>query len=488
MRSRLSELPRSVLVSVFSVLTMGPLVLLAYFSVSLSSDAVRQRVRESLQVEATIAALYVRQEMQGLAEVTQSFARRPVLVRALRGGPRRYDAAAIRRNLVEISRVRPGIGTAFVARPDGRLVDIVPPTPSIVGKDFSFRDWYRGVTRSGAPYVSEAYQTQASNRANVVGVAAPVRDFASGGRAGERLAILVLAYRLDTIQSVVSRFAQGQELGLTITDQRGTVLAAPGLAPGAPLATLARDSLIAAALAGRSGVGERRRHDRESVLAWAPVPELGWTVLAEVPASRAFAGVATLRRTVLSIAAVLALVLLAGIWLLNITLRSRQQAQDEVRHLARTDTLTSLPNRRAWDEALPRELARARRDGLPVSVGMIDLDYFKAFNDSYGHQAGDELLADAATAWTAQMRTTDLLARYGGEEFVIVLPNCAQDDAHRVLERIRDRVPEGQTCSIGFACWDGEESGEHLVARADAGLYRAMREGRHRMVSASAAS
>lgn len=101
---------------------------------------------------------------------------------------------------------------------------------------------------------------------------------------------------------------------------------------------------------------------------------------------------------------------------------------------------------------------------------MIDLDYFKAFNDSYGHQAGDELLADAATAWTAQMRTTDLLARYGGEEFVIVLPNCAQDDAPRVLERIRDRVPEGQTCSIGFACWDGEESAERLVARADVGF------------------
>lgn len=86
------------------------------------------------------------------------------------------------------------------------------------------------------------------------------------------------------------------------------------------------------------------------------------------------------------------------------------------------------------------------------------------------------------------MRTTDLLARYGGEEFVIVLPNCAQDDAPRVLERILDRVPEGQTCSIGFACWDGEESAERLVARADAALYRAKREGRDRIMSASATS
>jgi len=114
MRSRLTELPRSVLVGVFALLSVGPLALLTYFSVTLSSDAVRHRVRESLSVEASIAAQYVRQELRGLAEVDQSFARRPVIVHALQRGPRHYDRATIRRNLVELSHVRPGIGTAFL--------------------------------------------------------------------------------------------------------------------------------------------------------------------------------------------------------------------------------------------------------------------------------------------------------------------------------------------------------------------------------------
>jgi len=484
MRLRLSELPRPAVVGVFALFTMGPLALLTYFSVALSSDAVRNRVRDSLGVEASIAALYVRQEMQGLAEVTESFARRPVVVRALQRGPRHYDLATVRRNLTEVSQVRPGIGTAFLAWADGRLVDIVPPTPSIIGKDFSFRDWYVGVKRSGGPYVSEAYQTQAANRANVVGVAAMVRTLPGSGRRGRPLAVLVLAYRLDRIQATVSRFAQRQGLGLTITDQRGTVLAAPGLPTGSPLATIADDPLIAAALNGRSGVGEHLRKGRDTVVAWSPVPGLGWTVLTESPVSRAFADVSRLRRTVLIIAVGLALVLLAGIGLLNMTLRLRQRAQEEVQQMASTDALTSLLNRRAWNEALPRELARAKRDNAPLTLGMIDLDKFKAFNDTHGHQAGDELLANVATAWSACLRETDLLARYGGEEFIVALPNCTPDAAAVVFARICACVPREQTCSIGVASWDGQETPAHLVSRADAVLYEAKRAGRDRILAA----
>ena len=120
------------------MLSVGPLALLTYFSVTLSSDAVRHRVRESLSVEASIAAQYVRQELRGLAEVDQSFARRPVIVHALQRGPRHYDRATIRRNLVELSHVRPGIGTACLARLDGRLVDIVPRTRRSSGRTSRF--------------------------------------------------------------------------------------------------------------------------------------------------------------------------------------------------------------------------------------------------------------------------------------------------------------------------------------------------------------
>jgi diguanylate cyclase (GGDEF)-like protein len=151
--------------------------------------------------------------------------------------------------------------------------------------------------------------------------------------------------------------------------------------------------------------------------------------------------------------------------------------------LARTDPLTGVPNRRVWEEELPRELERARRMGTGVCVAMIDLDNFKSYNDSFGHQAGDLVLKEAASAWRAEVRSTDLLARYGGEEFVLLLPACALEDAIRIVERLRVVTPL-VTCSVGLACWDFQEAGDRLVERADQALYAAKAEGRNRHVLA----
>ncbi|WP_051221859.1 diguanylate cyclase [Conexibacter woesei] len=153
--------------------------------------------------------------------------------------------------------------------------------------------------------------------------------------------------------------------------------------------------------------------------------------------------------------------------------------------LARTDQLTGLANRRTWDDELPRELARARRNGEPLSVAILDLDRFKSYNDTYGHPAGDRLLRGAAAAWTERLRTTDLLARYGGEEFAVLLPGCDTAAAAQVVEHLRAAVPDDETCSIGLATWDGDESCDTLVARADTALYRAKDGGRNRVVAAA---
>jgi diguanylate cyclase (GGDEF)-like protein len=153
--------------------------------------------------------------------------------------------------------------------------------------------------------------------------------------------------------------------------------------------------------------------------------------------------------------------------------------------LARTDALTGIANRRAWDEEMPRELSRARRSGEPLSVVLLDLDHFKAFNDSRGHQAGDQLLKEAAAVWTEQIRDGDFLARYGGEEFALLLPACPTDAAHAVTERLRCVVPDGQTCSLGIATWDGAESPRALIHRADGALYEAKLTGRDRVMVAT---
>ncbi len=156
----------------------------------------------------------------------------------------------------------------------------------------------------------------------------------------------------------------------------------------------------------------------------------------------------------------------------------------QLEYMARTDSLTGLPNRRYWEQELPRELARARRDENPLCVAMLDLDHFKAFNDRRGHQAGDQLLTEAAAAWRLALRPYDILARFGGEEFSVILPGCATPDAVRLIERLRFVTPSGESCSAGIAEWDGDEHADALVGRADAALYRAKRAGRDQSVTA----
>jgi diguanylate cyclase (GGDEF)-like protein len=163
--------------------------------------------------------------------------------------------------------------------------------------------------------------------------------------------------------------------------------------------------------------------------------------------------------------------------------RGRLLAQ--LQETARTDDLTGLPNRRAWDEELPRELSRAARDSRPVCVAMLDLDRFKRFNDDRGHQAGDRLLKQAASAWATQLRTSDMLARYGGEEFSLLLPGCTLRDAQALVQRLRAAMPDGETVSAGIACWDETENADQLVGRADTALYAAKRDGRDKLVTAT---
>ncbi|XVU27801.1 diguanylate cyclase domain-containing protein [Actinoplanes sp. CA-054009] len=154
--------------------------------------------------------------------------------------------------------------------------------------------------------------------------------------------------------------------------------------------------------------------------------------------------------------------------------------------MAHTDTLTGLANRRTWQAELPRLFARARRNNEPLTVAIADLDHFKRYNDTHGHPAGDDLLHRAATAFTGVLRDGDLIVRWGGEEFAITLVDCGADDAAEVLDRVRTATPGDQTCSIGHATWDGQETMEQLLARADTALYAAKTGGRNTVRAATA--
>jgi two-component system cell cycle response regulator len=163
------------------------------------------------------------------------------------------------------------------------------------------------------------------------------------------------------------------------------------------------------------------------------------------------------------------------------------------------DALTGLYNRRFLERQLAAMISSARRHDRSLAVAMLDLDHFKAINDTRGHQAGDHVLEGASQRLSSRVRTEDVLGRWGGEEFLVLLPDLDGVDAEAAAEAFRqelasepirvdgDELPV--TVSVGWAAWEGESAAE-LVARADAALYAAKRSGRNctRQAETSASS
>jgi diguanylate cyclase (GGDEF)-like protein len=148
---------------------------------------------------------------------------------------------------------------------------------------------------------------------------------------------------------------------------------------------------------------------------------------------------------------------------------------------ARTDPLTGAANRRSWDEEIDRELERAHRTDDPLTVALIDMDHFKAYNDTHGHDAGDVLLRDLVTAIRAELRTGDVIARWGGEEFTLGLPGCDLQQAQTIASRLLRVVPSGQTVSVGLTQARTHDTPRALIERADRALYAAKDGGRNQV-------
>lgn len=172
-------------------------------------------------------------------------------------------------------------------------------------------------------------------------------------------------------------------------------------------------------------------------------------------------------------------------------LKRQAEQLDQHRQEALTDALTGLPNRRAFDDHLRARLQAWRTHRAPFCVMLLDVDHFKRFNDTHGHQAGDRALFAFGEAVSGSLRKQDVVCRHGGEEFAVLLPHTTLSEARGAVEKVRQAISDlrfdvdgkqlSLTASGGLACIAVGESSEFLVARADEALYAAKTAGRNRV-------
>jgi diguanylate cyclase (GGDEF)-like protein len=422
------------LLALLIVLGITPLAGLAYSSITLATNAVGGRVDNEVHSAATGGALLLNQRLSDLIAQQEGLSHQANLVAPLAAGSQ-SDWGSLTADLPE--QVDPAMVWSGVASTGGTL--LVERSYG-AGAASPSSQWIRQVLAADQPQLSTI------SAPGLFSIGTIIRN--PGGPA---LGVLVLSYQTRIVTDLVSNYDQIAGTTIVIRDGSGATIAGPGsILPG----TFTYTALL--------NIG-------------------GWSVTAEIPPQVAYLGIDRLRLIVIASAAVLALALMVGLVAFGQALISEQEG----RMLSRIDQLTGLPNRRVWDDELPREAARARRSGQPLCLALIDLDHFKEFNDTFGHLAGDDLLATAGAAWAAEIRSTDLIARYGGEEFAVLLPNCQLDEAIRVLDRLRSRMPRNQTCSAGVAQWNPNEPVQEAMARADEALYSAKRTTRNRTVAAA---
>jgi diguanylate cyclase (GGDEF)-like protein len=429
---------------------------------------------------------------------------------AVRGRTGDYELLAVTNLRGTVAAVSPARGT----RPEAALTGLPADWLATVGRDETV--------------LGDAFWDEAGAK-TVVTFAVPVT---TGN--GRSIGALVARFNLGGVAALLSTYSRGEAHETYVVTTSGRFVT--GADGGS--AELMRSGVPAdpfAALAGSEGapVEYTGADGREFVAVLHRVPRSAWSVLAQVPVVEAYARMGRVR----NIALVVFLALVFGIgWLayrlgllivrpldrltraattvaggdlaveipvtgggevaslthvFNDMVTRLRTGRQELERLSTTDSLTRLYNRRYLMTRLDEEGRRARRTDRPFSLLMIDVDHFKRFNDTYGHHAGDEVLAGVAAVFQECVREVDCAARYGGEEFVIVLPETPAEGAIDVAARIRARLaaenfPGGKvTLSIGIAEFPADgETPEFVLRAADAALYRAKREGRDRVLRA----
>lgn len=385
-------------------------------------------------------------------------------------------------------------------------------------------DW-QAQLRSGGAVVGEPFRTPGGRIQMVLAV--PIQNPA--GRSTSSLAALV---DLRSLTDAIARFVPRDSGRFYLTTGRGVLIAGRG--PASDSALTAR--LVAATIQNlfvRSGQAlEYQSFGGTRVVGTLePIDRLHWAAIAEVPSTAAFRQIEHVRNVTAVVVALmfLSVGLLAYVLgllivhpldrlsegaatvargdlavdlpvvgggevgklteVFNHMVARIREGRDALQKLSVTDGLTGLYNRRRLMETLDIEAERSQRGAGPFSVLMVDVDHFKKYNDTFGHQAGDEVLTRVAGVLREVTRQVDCAARYGGEEFLVLLPQTPLEGAAQVAERLRTKVgaagANGETVTVSVGVAEFPKNGDtpqRVIAAADAALYRAKADGRNRVV------
>ncbi|MGF7190080.1 diguanylate cyclase (GGDEF)-like protein [Robbsia andropogonis] len=388
------------------------------------------------------------------------------------------------------------LGSMLVLNPAG---DIIIDSEHDIPRagNFADRDYFlvhRENTGVGL-YVSDPFKSRLSNEAWTIAMSRRLNN-PDGSFAG----VAMLSMRLEYFHYLFSSLRLGPETSVALVKDSGEfIMREPLPNPGIIGQSFAGSQAFEHFNATNEGsfIAHSRSDNTDRLYAYRRLPGLPLVVAVASSLDQIYA---TWWHRTLTIGM---LMLLSGLGFVAMAatlgkqLRRRMAAEVELEVMARTDGLTGLSNRRMLTEILEREWLHAHNTGSAFSLLFVDIDHFKMFNDTYGHQAGDDSLSAVARCIRESIRDhVDSAARYGGEEFVIVLPNtgpvAANAIAHKVLQSIRAlRIPHELsvhacvTASIGIVSWtvQSDRSIDALVKAADEALYRAKAQGRNRVVS-----
>jgi signal transduction histidine kinase/ActR/RegA family two-component response regulator len=339
-------LPVKRLMALFVVLSFLPLGLLTFLSVHLATRAVSKEADARVSAYAGQTVTAMQSGMSTLSTLVSSYAQRRTLQTALQNphpGNRLQALAQLR----QLGASQGNEATLLLIDPTSRVIAADPANTPLATEPVVGRDWFQRTLRSRQPLVSQAYRSSTAGHPLLLAATAPVLN-----SKGTALGVLVAVADLSSLQAYADYFAKSFGVQLTISDRNGTLLAQP---PGKSASSQpSKDALVAAALAGKTGVGSRETTSGRTLTAYAPVPKLGWVVTAGLPNSIVFTQIYRLRSTVYTVAAILGFVLLAGLGLLLRTLRQRQRAES-----AAIDSRRALEAARAAAEQAQQQAERA---------------------------------------------------------------------------------------------------------------------------------